>query len=48
MANIYQDAPGYLVSRLRKLKLTKAIRSALQQQYDMKFSSTCCIVGDFF
>lgn len=32
----HQDAPAYLVSQLRKLKLTKPIRSLLQQQYGMK------------
>lgn len=35
MANIYQGVPAYLVSLLRKPKLTKAIWSALQQTNGM-------------
>lgn len=45
---IYQDVSAYLVSLLRKLKLTKPIRSALQETYCLKVQLTCCVVGYSF
>lgn len=35
LENIYQDTPAYLVSRLRMLKLTKAIRGETRQKRGM-------------
>lgn len=45
VANIHQDVPAYMVSLLRKLKPTKAIRSPLQQQYGKKIYSKHCVDG---
>lgn len=36
LQDIYQGVPAYLVRGLRKLQLTRAIRSETHESYDMK------------
>lgn len=36
MSNISQGVPAYMVSQIRKMKLTKAIRRVLQQEHGVE------------